>query len=645
MKKIIVSIIVIGLLLTTSIATVNVVNSKACRPFIYVDDDALPEWYDETHVKTINGGMEVAEDGDTVYVFSGTYAEQLYIDKSINLIGEDRDSTIVKQSVYLSASQITVRRFSMSRAWIYRSNCTFSENKVADSPGFSAAINVIDSHCNIIGNIVTNVSSRYTSSSTAIDVRGSHCNISGNTVTNVGGTTWATAIDVAGSHCNITGNTVTNVSGITWATAIDVWDIDGMGTHCNISGNVVTNVSVSDEDGGWATAISVSDRESQYNIIAGNTVTNVRTSGLGWAKAIDVTGPNYNITGNTIADLNGGRTVGISYFRSSNFTIAENTITNLNGLESNGIYVGEGEPSSNTIIDNDISDIPGDLSKGIYISGDSTTPSMEYKITILGNTISNCGYSCIFLVRSHFSTIKENTIIGKWPNDNNLGITLGAFVTNTAISENTIVNNSRGLYLSIGCKKNIVSKNTITNNGEGIGMGRGPNDKGYASNNEIIGNHITDTYRYGIYCEEGSLNNNIYYNNFINNGKSSGAGNAYDVGVVNTWYKFKPFGKSMGNYWDDYTGQDSDGDGIGDTPYKIPGKTIQSKDWYPVMDPFDIENLEVSSYEMTVEKSEYLAQLEETINSQILSGELIINDLMNSHMSIVSTPSNTPTNN
>jgi len=71
MKKIIVSILIMGLLLTTSIVSVN---AKTCRPYIYVDDDALPEWYDETHVKTINGGMEVAEDGDTVYVFSGTYA-------------------------------------------------------------------------------------------------------------------------------------------------------------------------------------------------------------------------------------------------------------------------------------------------------------------------------------------------------------------------------------------------------------------------------------------------------------------------------------------------------------------------------------------------------------------------------------------
>ncbi|NIQ04984.1 MAG: hypothetical protein GWO20_04400, partial [Candidatus Korarchaeota archaeon] len=41
----------------------------------------------------------------------------------------------------------------------------------------------------------------------------------------------------------------------------------------------------------------------------------------------------------------------------------------------------------------------------------------------------------------------------------------------------------------------------------------------------------------------------------------------------------------IGNYWGDYNGTDTDGDGIGDTPYVIPGPA-GSKDYHPSMTPF-----------------------------------------------------------
>ena len=70
---------------------------------VYVDDNADPSWYDATHVKTIQEGIDNATTGDTVFVYSGTYNPQflipeyayLYIEKSINLIGENKDTTIV----------------------------------------------------------------------------------------------------------------------------------------------------------------------------------------------------------------------------------------------------------------------------------------------------------------------------------------------------------------------------------------------------------------------------------------------------------------------------------------------------------------------------------------------------------------------
>ena len=93
-NKIIISTLIIGLLLTTSIATVSaydkLVSFKGLKSIessdvdadIYVDDDAPSEWYNETNKKTIQEGVSNASSGNTVFVYSGLYQENLIINKS-----------------------------------------------------------------------------------------------------------------------------------------------------------------------------------------------------------------------------------------------------------------------------------------------------------------------------------------------------------------------------------------------------------------------------------------------------------------------------------------------------------------------------------------------------------------------------------
>ena len=61
---------------------------------IYVDDDAEPGWYDATHVKTIQEGINNATAGDTVFVFDGTYAK-VTVNKRVDLVGESKEGVIV----------------------------------------------------------------------------------------------------------------------------------------------------------------------------------------------------------------------------------------------------------------------------------------------------------------------------------------------------------------------------------------------------------------------------------------------------------------------------------------------------------------------------------------------------------------------
>jgi len=141
-------------------------------------------------------------------------------------------------------------------------------------------------------------------------------------------------------------------------------------------------------------------------------------------------------------------------------------------------------------------------------------------------------------------------------------------------------------------------------------------------NGRVENSRVENNY-YGIRLL-GSENNRIHRNSFINN-----ANQAHD-NSVNYWDNGYPSG---GNYWSDYTGADNyrgdrgtlmpGSDGIGDTPYYIPGDN--NLDRYPLMSPsppwtgwvvfgvlykdpnikwWGLENL----YSVRLEKNLYLAQ-------------------------------------
>ena len=70
---------------------------------------------------SIQSAIDNSNDGDTIYVYGGTYIENIVIDKKIRLIGEDRNDTIIdgggqSDTVYISSSNVIVKNFTITRS-------------------------------------------------------------------------------------------------------------------------------------------------------------------------------------------------------------------------------------------------------------------------------------------------------------------------------------------------------------------------------------------------------------------------------------------------------------------------------------------------------------------------------------------------
>jgi len=191
--------------------------------------------------------------------------------------------------------------------------------------------------------------------------------------------------------------------------------------------------------------------------------------------------------------------------------------------------------------------------------------------------------------------------------------------TNSIIANNTATKNVYGIFV-VGSSGNIIAGNNVTSNySGGIFLNCGNNtiigncitanggqpsiaapgvggiyftcsSKHTTLNNTVVGNQITEN-AIGIhfmstnYFGSRFTDNLIYHNNFIDNTQSVINEAIVSTILVNIWDN-----GSTGNYWSDYTGNDTNLDGIGDTPYVI---DTNNQDNYPLMAPFDISSIEL----------------------------------------------------
>ena len=147
---------------------------------------------------SIQGAIDDAEDGDTVFVYddSSPYYENVVVNKSINLIGGDRETTVIDGNrigdvVYVNTDGVTISGFTIMKGKdadlqagvnIKANYTTISDNIIKDNNDGIAIWHNYEFPMHkyyLVGNIISN---NIVSSNTAVGIWLSTCNLS--TVTN-----------------------------------------------------------------------------------------------------------------------------------------------------------------------------------------------------------------------------------------------------------------------------------------------------------------------------------------------------------------------------------------------------------------------------------------------------------------------------
>lgn len=321
---------------------------------------------------------------------------------------------------------------------------------------------------------------------------------------------------------------------------------------------------------------------------------------------------NNIITSNTVAD----NTHGIFLFNSSNNTLINNYVIN------NYVGVGLSFAFNNTLINNTANFNTGDGLGIAFVSSSNNTlinntanfndgigirlEGSSNNLLTNNNASQNSVIGIDISSRSINNTITSNTANSNGGEGGNTGINLYNSSDNTLINNTANFNEFRGIYLSHS-SNNILASNEVSNNGIGVTLV-------YSDSNTINGNNIIDNFNnLDLYFSNNNLiiyntidtpidtnwehliylsfsnNNEIYLNNLITNAIN----NVYSYSSINIWNSPEPityiyngiiFTNYTGNYWDDYTDDDENNDGIWDNPYTIDSN---NQDDYPLKEGFE----------------------------------------------------------
>ncbi|MCX6664774.1 MAG: right-handed parallel beta-helix repeat-containing protein [Euryarchaeota archaeon] len=452
----------------------------------------------------IQEAINASSPGNIVYVYNGKYSENIVINKSISLIGEDRNNTIIDGNGYgdiisISADNANVTGFTIQNSGI---------NKWMD-----AGIDVESNYTGLYRNFIKNCSNGITLDNS------STTEIINNALFSCGISIWGDTLSQWNSH-NINNNFVNNkpIYYFKNIQSISVPSDAGQVILANCSHCLIQNLIIFDSDVGIQLGFSL------YNNISSNDITNVS-----WGSLYLFKSTNNTLYNNTF--LNSEHVEIMLNELCTDNTISYNTIINatcpgpgLDLINSNKNIVEKNifknnkcsgilliHSNENIIQENNFTD----NCRGIRLKDNSS------KNVILKNDFLN-NYEGIFIEYSI-----ENEI------NNNFFTSSGLYILGSSIDQwnsHTIENNSlngktiyyyknrqdnitvpysAGQVILANCSRFLIQNLTITNVTVGIQLG-------FSSDNTITSNNIANSY-YGICLWDYSNNNTVYRNTLVNN--------------------------------------------------------------------------------------------------------------------------------